>query len=331
MKFDVDRGVAILEGAEGEDEDVDDKVQTHSQNDTATTVAKETVLRPAIPADAVAPEITEEMLALDPDNPEIVPQPIKERENRFSYAAKFGEEFDAVVANKSATEEQVRQVLRAKKAAHDEKWKNEDDNVAGYVADGTAIPIVNEGTLARSDLPPVYRDGPAQRAKVLNGKYDPALDKPFLWSKNFRYIVVSMMGPDCPQQAPRRLFRVWGGVKTEKEGKDLMDEVVKKNIYGSWWRTYLYSIQRWIAFPPKGQTNDKGTVMEGNNEYAEYQQAFFDHAKHVTTELEQRAMDTKAGEKTAGQSIIEQLKQKNLQVKGGVDASMIPRDTEPKK
>ena len=322
LKFDADRGIAIAEV--DDDEDIDDKISPKKEYQ-GVVERPNVVLNPAIPQDAVAPAITEEMLALDPNNPEIVPQPIKERENRYSYAAKFGDEFEQTVMNKKATEEDMKAVLRSKKAAYDEQWKNEDENVAGRVADGTVIPIVNEGPLARADLPPVYRDGPAQRGKVLGGKYDPALDKPFLWSKNFRYVVVSMMGPDCPQQAPRRLFRVWGGVKTPKEGKDLMDEVVKKNPYGSWWRTYLYSIQRWIAFPPKGQKEDKGTVMEGNNEYAEYQQAFFDHQKHVTVELEQRALDTKAGEKSAGQTIIEQLKQKNMNVPGGVDSTMIPR------
>ncbi len=331
LNFDVKRGVATIEGSLNDDEDVDDKKPVTATNqdnddDNDRQEKKNIVLKPAIPEDAVAPIITEEMLALDPNNPEIVPQPIKERENRFSYAAKFGDEFETAALDKNVTEDQFKDILRAKKAAHAEKWKEVDENVAGFVADGSVVPLENEGKLARADLPPVYHAA-TQRSKVLRGKYDPALDKPFLWSKNFVYIVVSMIGPDCPQQAPRRMFRVWGGVKTKKEGKDLMDEVIKRNPYGSWWRTYLYSIQRWIAFPPKGQTkDDNGTVMEGNNEYCEYQQAFMDHQKHVAVELEQRGLDAKVGEKTAGQSIIEQLKQKNMNVPGGVDASMIPRN-----
>ena len=324
LKYDVDRGIATIEGDDENDDDldVDDKIQS-SRNDSS--VGNQTKLTPAIPKDAVAPEISEETLALDPNNPEIVPQPIKERHNRYSYAAKFGQEFDDAVMKKDIEEEDIKKVLREKKESYAEEWKQHDENVAGFVADGSVVPVVNEGKLARADLPPVYRDGPGQRAKMMAAKYDPSLDLPFLWNPKCRYIVVSMIGPDCPQRAPRRLFRVWGCVKTEREGKDLMDEIIRKNPYGYLWKTYIYSIQRWISFPPKGKKEDKGTVMEGNNEFAEYQQAFFDHEKQVTVELEQRALDSKAGEKTAGQSIIEQLKQKNMHVPGGVDASMIPR------
>lgn len=64
--------------------------------------------------------------------------------------------------------------------------------------------------------------------------------------------------------------------------------------------------------------------MENNNEFEEYIQANFDHEKHVNVELEQRAMDTKAMEKTAGQSIIQQLKEKNMNI-GLADPSTLPR------
>lgn len=194
-------------------------------------------LRPAIPSNAIAPEITKEQLDADPNNPEIVPQPIKERENRFSYAANFNEFADL---GKEVTEDQIKQMLRDKKAAMEKKWEGVDKNVAGFVADGTAIPIRNEGALARGDLPPVYRDGPAHREKVMSEDYDPAQDRPFLWNKHFKKIVVSMIGPDCPQKCPRRFFRVWGGVKDDDEAEQLMREACKKNPYAYKWRTYCY-------------------------------------------------------------------------------------------
>lgn len=280
---------------------------TQFYGDVSTLSAAD--LHPAIPEGAKAPEITPEQLALDPNNPAIVPQPIKERDNRFSYAAKF-EDLDHL-----PTEEEIKQKLREKKAAHAEKWQDVDPNVAGFVADGTTIPIRNEGAATRADLPPVYRDGPAHREKVMKDDYDPTQDKPFLWNKRFKKIVVSMIGPDCPQKAPRRLFRVWGGVADDDEADNLMREVVKKNKYGYKWRTYCYSIQRWIEFPPKGDPKKiNGTVAAGNNEFEEYLQAAHDHQKHVNVELEQRALDQRAMEKTDGQSIIQQLKDKNMDV-----------------
>lgn len=279
-------------------------------------------LHPAIPEGAVAPAITEEQLAIDPNNPTIVPQPIKERENRFSFASNF-DEFAEL--GEEVTEEQIKQMLRDKKAAHEKNWEGVDKNIAGFVADGSAIPIRNEGALARGNLPPVYRDGPAHREKVMSEVYDPSQDKPFLWNKHVKKFVVSMIGPDCPQKCPRRMFRIWGGVKDDDEAKQLMKEACKKNKYAHKWRTYLYSIQRWVEFPPKGnQDKVKGTVMENNNEFEEYLQANFDHQKHVVVELEQRAMDTKAMEKTEGQSIIQQLKEKNMDI-GLADPSTLPR------
>lgn len=276
-------------------------------------------LRPAIPADAQPTPVTAEQLAADPNNPEFVPQPVKERENRFSYAAKFDDN------DHLPTEEAIKAALRAKKAAAAQKWQEVDENVAGYVADGSVVPVRNEGALARADLPPVYRDGPAHREKVMRADYDPTQDKPFLWNKNFKKIVVSMIGPDCPQKCPRRLFRVWGGVKNDNEADALMAEVLKKNPYGYRWRTYLYSIQRWIEFPPKGDPKKiKGTVMEGNNEFEEYLQAQADHQKYVNVELEQRALDARAQERTQGQTIMQQLKEKNMQV-DAIHPSLIPR------
>lgn len=274
-------------------------------------------LKPALPDGAEPVMPTEEQLALDPDNPELVLQPVKERINRFSYAAKF-DDFDDVA---DLDEEQIKQKLRQHKAAATPQYT--DDNIAGYVADGSVVPVQNEGELARADLPPVYRDGPAYREKMMREQYDPAQDKPFLFNKDFKFVVVSMMGPDCPQKAPRRMFRIWGVVKSRKHAEKLMQTVVKKNKYGDFWRTYCYSIQRWIGFPPKGKDGEKGTVMEGNNEFAEYLQANMDHQKHATVELEQRALDTRAKEKTEGQSIVEQLKKKNMSVENGVHPDCI--------
>ena len=143
LKFDIDRGITTIEGDnDDDDDDVDDKVSSKHE-ETQESSRPGVVLIPAIPKDAVAPEITDEMLALDPNNPEVVPQPIKERENRYSYAAKFGEEFEKTFSNKNATEDDVKAVLRSKREAYEEQWKNRDENVAGYVADGTPIPIVN--------------------------------------------------------------------------------------------------------------------------------------------------------------------------------------------
>jgi len=122
------------------------------------------------------------------------------------------------------------------------------------------------------------------------------------------------------------MFRVWGGVRNKRQADKLMQAVLKKNPYGYLWRTYCFSIQRWIGFiPPRVKDNDTGSVAEGNNEFAEYLQANVDHQKHATVELEQRALDAKASAKTEGQTLIEQLKEKNMNVEGGVSADMIPR------
>ena len=274
-------------------------------------------LRPAIPEDAVVPEITAEQLAMDPNNPEMAPVPIRERENRFSYAAKF-EDLDHL------TDEEVKEALARKMAAYAEKFP--DENVAGYVADGTVIPVSNSGEHARGDLPPVFEEGPTHREKVMRERYDPKRDKPFLWKKNDKFVVVSMIGPNCPQKAPRTLVRVWGVVRNKKEAQQLMKTVLKENRYGYMWRTYMYSIQRWMDVPPKGNSSgdDNGTVLEGNNQFQQYLQANFDHQKQATVELEQRALDAKAQEKTAGQSIMEQLRKNNLDV-GHIDANSLPR------
>jgi hypothetical protein len=136
------------------------------------------------------------------------------------------------------------------------------------------------------------------------------------------------MGPDCPQKCPRRFFRIWACVKTEKEADDVMDEVSKKHPYGHLWRTYRYAISRWIEFPPKGDQSKKtGTVAEGANEFADYLSANVEHQKQVHIELEQRALDSKAGEKTQGQTIVEQLKKKNMKVDDSMlnPAAMLPR------
>jgi hypothetical protein len=322
------------DNADDDDEDYDDKPPTlrpapievdaaaSTNGSLSNGIAKP--LKPAIPADAVAPSVTEEQLALDPENPEIVLQPIKERENRFSYAAKF-DEFANLPT--STSEAEIHKMLADKKAAHAAKWAEVDENVGGFVADGSTVPIQNVGAHARTDLPPVYRDV-TYREQLMSTKYDPALDKPFLWNKKIKYIVVSMLGPDCPQKCPRRLFRVWGGVHNQAEGEELMKEVIKKNPYGHLWRTYFYSIQRWIDFPPKGDPKQtKGTVAESTNEFQDYLDANVEHQKQVHLELEQRALDAKAGEKTQGQTIVEQLKKKNMKIDETLlnPQAMIPR------
>lgn len=302
-------------------EDVDDVERVGLTSSSSDAVAPPTLsaddLRPAIPVDAVSAEITAEQLAMDPNNPEMAPVPIRERENRFSYAAKF-DDLDHL------TDEEIKAALAQKKAAYAEKFP--DDNVAGYVADGTVIPVNNSGEHARADLPPVFEEGPSHRDKVMRERYDPKRDKPFLWKKNDKFIVVSMIGPNCPQKAPRTLLRVWGVVRNTKEGKLLMKAVLKENRYGYMWRTYMYSIQRWIDVPPKGNAtnDDNGTVLEGNNQFQHYLQANFDHQKQATVELEQRALDAKAQEKTAGQRIMEQLRKNNMDV-GHIDANSLPR------
>ena len=274
----------------------------YAESDQAPRLAPED-LRPAIPEGARPAEPTPEQLEKDKLNPKIDLIPVKERVNRWYYAGKFDD-------NEHLSEEELKDLLEKKKEQETPKF--DDPNIAGMVADGTAVPIINQGPLQRNDLPPLYEEGPKHREKVLTTNYDPAKDRPFLWNKKHRYIIVSTIGPNCPQKAPRNLVRVWAVVKDKGEAQSAMKAIQLKNTYAHMWDFYLYSMQRWFAVVPKGE-NDNGTVMEGNEKFKEYLQSSFDNRKKAAVELEQRALDAKAAERaTTGQTLLEQLKAKKM-------------------
>jgi len=244
-------------------------------------------LKPQLPpgSDNLPTAPTRKQLAADPNNPKFDPQPVKERLNRFS----TNENGESLAPDLPP-------------------------GVAGYAADGTVIPIVNDGDQFNPQIPDVFGDRD-HRNHVMSSQYEPEKDKPMFFNPKIKYAVVTVIGPKhCRIKTDRCVARVWGFAKNKKQC-GAISKWVRGNAYmGKIWDLGVVPIDTWWPVPPIYAENATSTYS--NPLHREYMEAYLNEQKRATVELEQRVLDERLNSQKKGNTISKQLSRQEKERRG---------------
>ena len=245
-------------------------------------------LKPQLPPNAALPSApTRKQMAADPNNPKFDPLPVKERLNLFS-VDKDG---------KSIAPELP-------------------EGVAGYAADGTPIPIVNDGANYNPRIPDVFSNM-EYRNTLMASKFDPEKDKPIFYNNTYKFIVLTVIGPkDCGQYCERVLMRVWGFAKTKKECATIA-KFVRENAYmGFLWDIGVAPCSTFFPVPPI--YSEDATSTYSNPLHKQYIENYINEQKRATIELEQRVLDDKVTREKSANTMAKQLSRTQTERKATV-------------
>lgn len=258
---------------EEDDDDEDEEYDPLEAADDETHT-----LKPQLPpgSENLPTAPTRKQLAADPNNPKFDPQPVKERLNRFS----TNENGESLAPDLPP-------------------------GVAGYAADGTVIPIVNDGDQFNPQIPDVFGDRD-HRNHVMSSQYEPEKDKPMFFNPKIKYAVVTVIGPKhCRIKTDRCVARVWGFAKNKKQCGTI-SKWVRGNAYmGKIWDLGVVPIDTWWPVPPIYAENATSTYS--NPLHREYMEAYLNEQKRATVELEQRVLDERLNSQKKGNTISKQL------------------------
>lgn len=187
------------------------------------------------------------------------------------------------------------------------------DGVAGYAADGRAIPIVNDGATFDPTLPNVMGDM-AYRNKLLS---TPKFDPSHWYYKRFdklKYLVIGSMGPkNCNLKYDEYYMCAFGAASSKSDCAAIAKHVAKeKNCYhGKMFNLGVIPIGEWFAVAPPRFSKD-ATATYSNPLHREYMDAYINEQKRATVELEQRVLDDEVRARSKTNTLVNQLKEKQM-------------------
>lgn len=243
------------------------------------------IARPkAIPAAAATAAMAAKASTSTPTNlanDEIDPMPSKERVNRFS--------------NNGANAQ------------------NYPDGVAGYTADGRAIPIDNSGPNFDPTLPNVLGDMDYRNRLVSARKFD-AKDWFYKRYDKLRWLVVAYMGPqNCNIKTTEYFMCVFGACAKKAECAKIVEHIRDpRNCYnGKIFNIGVVELGNWFQTSPPVFASD-ATATYSNALHREYMEAYINEQKRATVELEQRVMDEEIAARSKKNTLKQQLIEKGM-------------------
>ncbi len=202
---------------------------------------------------ALGPTATQR--AADPNNPKFDPLPDKTRVNRFTKNDVGGNVLQDV-----------------------------PPHVAGYVCDGSEIPLVNAAAHFRADLPDVFQDM-MYRNWLLTTEYDMTKDKD-LYDNSMKFALVSYMGPGAGNiLCDNHHLRIWAFAKSAKHSQEIAKWVCQKTAYGRIFRIGLVPVGEWFTIPLLFDLTGPHPL------FPIYMGNYINEQKRSTVELEQRTLD----------------------------------------
>jgi hypothetical protein len=174
------------------------------------------------------------------------------------------------------------------------------DHVAGYVCDGSEIPMCNEGPHFRADLPDVFQDM-RYRNWLLSKKYNVEEDID-VFDTEMSFALVSFIGPvDTSIRCERPMLRIWAIGKNPQTCREISAWICKKTTYGKIFKIGMVPVGQWFTLPLQFSLSDHHPFFNI------YMKNYLNEQKRATVELEQRALDEDVRSKNQNRTIAKQF------------------------